>query len=249
MTSVTSTMWESDGAAVLLDGEFHDGVRAIVEHPLEALQLPLRIGADPIGDLEVLALDDGPHTLTSRGRAPSLRRVCWGRLRRIGRRPAALRVYTRPPPGAPGRPVRTVCSQVSGALPGCADDRPRRRSGRGLSISPCRPVVRAAARKGRRSAPRACPPSTRDWSFRRGSPSGCPRTCRRRSSSWSGAPVNGLIGTRLHELKYAGEKRLAVPLGAAIARRWRRAGAAATSSSRSPFTPTERGRAATTRPS
>jgi ComF family protein len=29
----------------------------------------------------------------------------------------------------------------------------------------------------------------------------------------------------LHELKYAGEKRLAVPLGAAIARRWRRAGA------------------------
>jgi ComF family protein len=34
-----------------------------------------------------------------------------------------------------------------------------------------------------------------------------------------------LIRNALHELKYAGEKRLAVPLGAAIARRWRRAGA------------------------
>ncbi len=39
------------------------------------------------------------------------------------------------------------------------------------------------------------------------------------------APFNGLIRDALHELKYAGEKRLAVPLGAALARRWRRAGA------------------------
>ena len=39
------------------------------------------------------------------------------------------------------------------------------------------------------------------------------------------APFNGLIRDALHELKYAGEKRLAAPLGAAIARRWRRAGA------------------------
>ena len=39
------------------------------------------------------------------------------------------------------------------------------------------------------------------------------------------APFNGLIRDALHELKYAGEKRLAMPLGAAIARRWRRAGA------------------------
>jgi ComF family protein len=39
------------------------------------------------------------------------------------------------------------------------------------------------------------------------------------------APFTGLIRNALHELKYAGEKRLAVPLGAAIARRWRRAGA------------------------
>ena len=39
------------------------------------------------------------------------------------------------------------------------------------------------------------------------------------------APFTGLIRNALHELKYAGEKRLATPLGAAIARRWRRAGA------------------------
>lgn len=39
------------------------------------------------------------------------------------------------------------------------------------------------------------------------------------------APFSGLIRRALHELKYAGEKRLAVPLGEAIARRWRRVGA------------------------
>jgi ComF family protein len=39
------------------------------------------------------------------------------------------------------------------------------------------------------------------------------------------APFSGLIRDALHELKYSGEKRLARPLGAAIARRWRRAGA------------------------
>jgi ComF family protein len=39
------------------------------------------------------------------------------------------------------------------------------------------------------------------------------------------APFTGLIRNALHELKYAGEKRLATPLGEAIARRWRRAGA------------------------
>jgi ComF family protein len=39
------------------------------------------------------------------------------------------------------------------------------------------------------------------------------------------APFTGLIRNALHELKYAGEKRLAGPLGGAIARRWRRAGA------------------------
>jgi ComF family protein len=39
------------------------------------------------------------------------------------------------------------------------------------------------------------------------------------------APFTGLVRGALHELKYAGEKRLARPLGDAIARRWRRVGA------------------------
>jgi ComF family protein len=39
------------------------------------------------------------------------------------------------------------------------------------------------------------------------------------------APFSGLVRRALHELKYAGETRLAVPLGEAIARRWRRAAA------------------------
>jgi ComF family protein len=39
------------------------------------------------------------------------------------------------------------------------------------------------------------------------------------------APFSGLVRRSLHELKYAGETRLAVPLGEAIARRWRQAGA------------------------
>jgi ComF family protein len=39
------------------------------------------------------------------------------------------------------------------------------------------------------------------------------------------APYSGAVRQALHELKYAGERRLAEPLGAAIARRWARAGA------------------------
>ena len=39
------------------------------------------------------------------------------------------------------------------------------------------------------------------------------------------APFTGVVRTALHELKYSGEQRLAVPLGAAIARRWRKVGA------------------------
>jgi ComF family protein len=39
------------------------------------------------------------------------------------------------------------------------------------------------------------------------------------------APFSGVIRRALHELKYGGETRLAVPLGHAVARRWARAGA------------------------
>lgn len=38
------------------------------------------------------------------------------------------------------------------------------------------------------------------------------------------APYAGTVRKALHELKYAGEQRLATPLGEAIARRWRRVG-------------------------
>ena len=38
------------------------------------------------------------------------------------------------------------------------------------------------------------------------------------------APFAGLVRDALHVLKYAGERRMAEPLGAAIARRWARAG-------------------------
>jgi predicted amidophosphoribosyltransferase len=39
------------------------------------------------------------------------------------------------------------------------------------------------------------------------------------------APFSGLVRRALHELKYGGETRLAMPLGEAIARRWRRVAA------------------------
>jgi ComF family protein len=39
------------------------------------------------------------------------------------------------------------------------------------------------------------------------------------------APFSGVVRHALHQLKYSGERRLASPLGEAIARRWRRAGA------------------------
>ena len=39
------------------------------------------------------------------------------------------------------------------------------------------------------------------------------------------APFNGTVRAALHALKYAGERRLAAPLGTAAAERWRRVGA------------------------
>ncbi|MEA2608364.1 MAG: hypothetical protein QOJ75_607 [Chloroflexota bacterium] len=38
------------------------------------------------------------------------------------------------------------------------------------------------------------------------------------------APFGGAVRSALHDLKYAGERRLARPLGQAVARRWRRVG-------------------------
>jgi hypothetical protein len=49
------------GTAVHLVGELDDGVGPIVQHTFEAAELPCRVLADPLGDLDVLALDDRPH--------------------------------------------------------------------------------------------------------------------------------------------------------------------------------------------
>src|SRR3954471_18496949 len=42
------------------------------------------------------------------------------------------------------------------------------------------------------------------------------------------APFTGPVRDALHQLKYSGERRLATPLGAAVARRWARVGVGAT---------------------
>ena len=77
--------------------------------------------------------------------------------------------------------------------------------------------------------------------------SGCRRTCRRRSSSSSGARRSGVVRRALHELKYSGEQRLAVPLGRPSLAAGPAPGRAATCSSRFPSTLSARGVAATTR--
>jgi len=61
MTSVTSTMWERSALRCLLDRKLDGGVALVVEKTLEAAQLALRVLADAIGHVVVLALDDRPH--------------------------------------------------------------------------------------------------------------------------------------------------------------------------------------------
>ena len=61
MTSVTSAMWAVRGAPVLLVPELDGGVGPIVEQPLDPSELALRVVANAVRDLGVLALDDRPH--------------------------------------------------------------------------------------------------------------------------------------------------------------------------------------------
>ena len=103
---------------------------------------------------------------------------------------------------------------------------PLLRPSAGSWTSRCPPRARLRGR-GATDLPRACrPPARRTlalppgrrWARRRGR--------RTRSSSSSGArPFGGATRRALHALKYAGERRLAAPLGAVVAERWRRAGA------------------------
>jgi hypothetical protein len=52
---------------VLLDRELDDGVRAIVQQAFEPPKPLLGVTPDAVVELDVLALDDGPHQITSRG--------------------------------------------------------------------------------------------------------------------------------------------------------------------------------------
>ena len=100
-------------------------------------------------------------------------------------------------------------------------------SSRAASTSPSRRPVPAAAaratpicaacRPAPRRAARACRPASRSASPAELPPRCCSSSGARRSAASSGA--------RCTQLKYAGERRLAEPLGEAIARRWRRVGA------------------------
>ena len=57
------------GAPVLLVPELDRGVGPIVEEPLDPFELALRVLADAVRDLGVLALDDRPHAVP-RGDSP-----------------------------------------------------------------------------------------------------------------------------------------------------------------------------------
>ena len=68
--------------------------------------------------------------------------------------------------------------------------------------------------------------STPGWIGRPVTRSASPSSSRHRSSSSTGRRRSpGRSGAALHALKYAGERRLADPLGSAAAGRWRRVGA------------------------
>ena len=71
--------------------------------------------------------------------------------------------------------------------------------------------------------------STRGSSFAGGTPIGLPADLPfpLLQLEWC-APFGGPVRGALHQLKYAGERRLAVPLGEAVARRWARVGVGAT---------------------
>ena len=112
-----------------------------------------------------------------------------------------------------------------------AGRRPARASARsriGRSTWRCLPRARAAGARASRSAGE-CRPAL-DVRLQAvpgvpiGLPGGHPAAAR---SSWSGARRSPASTRRaLHALKYDGERRLAPVLGAAVARRWARAGAA-----------------------
>src|SRR6266550_82851 len=79
------------GAPMLLDGQLDEGIGPVVEDSLEPPELAFRVAADALWDLDVLALDDRPHTHLPRHRAPS---SVAGSPGGWAGRPAFGRVYT-----------------------------------------------------------------------------------------------------------------------------------------------------------
>ena len=170
------------------------------------------------------------------------------------RRPSAARAGASPGVRTATAPGWSHLERVNGDE-GSGRSTPRRATAapitsRWVACSPLRtPGDRAAGpRPARRSAPAAAPRASRSAAaagptldLRLALPAGTPLGLRRRAagsarSSWSGArPFAGTARRALHALKYAGERRLAQPLGEAVAARWARAGGpAATSWSRCP---------------
>ena len=193
-------------------------------HAVHALPDRLRLRRPAVGRRRLARGRGGPP------RAPALarRRLVRPRRRRDARAPGR---DDRP---NAGRPSATASASRA---PDPTRDKPAVKPGRSSSVdvgpwpdgswtSRCRRPVRAAAARARRSVPPADPRSTHGWIARPGCRSASRRASRCRSSSSTGAaPFTGTVRAALHALKYAGERRLADPLGAAAAERWRRVGA------------------------
>ena len=156
-------------AAMLLVRELDDGIGAVVEHPLEPPELALRIVADPVRDLDVLALDDRPHASPPGRRRSGIeyspgpfRGLFAGRPRLAVGRPAV----PRPARGAAHRSRATVIAETAMAPRGLerlGAGRQRRAGGHDVvdeethrpASVPVVPVLAAAARS--RNAPATLP--------------------------------------------------------------------------------------------
>jgi len=89
-------------------------------------------------------------------------------------------------------------------------------------------VCAGCGREGEPLCPSCCPSLDARLDLRGGTPIGLPADLPAPllQLEWC-APFAGPARAALHQLKYAGERRLAVPLGEAVARRWSRVGVGA----------------------
>ena len=133
--------------------------------------------------------------------------------RPVRRRRSATRSVERRAKGA--TPARLG---ADGPAPSCCDP--------GSSMPRSRRPAPAVAPRALRSAGGACPALDARLDQPAGVPIGMPADIPAPllQLEWC-APFAGVVRDALHALKYGGERRLAVPLGQAVARRWARAGA------------------------